>query len=280
MKYMRKLIAITILFVLISANGIGVYAAENSQTYMDNDLLFDCNEYEEMMDAVLNAEILYTDGVISNEPSTINENGIISNQFGNSYKIYSLVDPDFVTALQNGKNLSEIISNQYIWILPTKDNSTIKVIEESGEWRVIGYSRPRTTGVVTDLVDMNTVDDAVSDLQVEHGTYDISVQCFSAGMYYTNFAYLSINNHDYLIPFGKRPDITGLDNGKVYTPQEVCEILETLTTISAENNGGVGGTLHHTFGLYTGPVVAISIVAVGFIVSILIVVKNKKLRKW
>ena len=53
-----------------------------------------------------------------------------------------------------------------------------------------------------------------------------TVQCVDAPVYHMRLVYVQGENGDYYIPYGSSEDLTNLTNGKVYTAQEIADILE------------------------------------------------------
>ncbi len=56
--------------------------------------------------------------------------------------------------------------------------------------------------------------------------------------HHTTFAYFTEGGKEYLVPFGSRPDITGLENAKIYTPSEVISVLKDSFDTAENNNNG------------------------------------------
>jgi hypothetical protein len=66
--------------------------------------------------------------------------------------------------------------------------------------------------------------------------------------YHTSFVLCEIDNSEYLIPYGSRPDLTGLENGKLYTRKEVSQILSQTfgNGYSPNDNAGGPANVMHT----------------------------------
>ena len=192
-------------------------------------------------------------------------------QLGDPYKMHALDQMDLVAALQEGISPSEIISDDYVWVVSTPDNEAIRVDKVDGEWTVLGYSTPASANATTDLIQMDTVNREASMLAAE--TNELSeLLCFEAAMYHTNFLYMKTADGEYLIPYGSHPDLTDLENGELYTPQEVSEILAVSfeSGYSADENAGLGTQNSETMTtLAIGGVVALVALAGGTIFLIL-----------
>ena len=273
---LRKMFAIFTLCVLFGAAGMTASAAEGPETRVDDSMVYDCDEYARIKDVVLQADILYANDVLSNEPSVHNEVGGTEEQLLNGYKIFSLAEPDFIAALQKGKGLSDIISDRYVWIVSTASNDRIKVVEDEGVWRVVGYSSSDSGEASTNIVRMEEVYGAITELNQESDEANVTVQCFEAPMYHTDFVYINIDDFDYLMPFGNRPDLTGLENGAIYTPQEVCGILGESFGVHGDDNAGFGNAMDRRFGLYAKYVVmAIAIISISIFGFVFVLARRK-----
>ncbi len=198
---------------------------------------FDAAEFQEVRDAVFHTQLLYENGVLDEAQPADAEGGLKT-----SYKVFSLKDPELLPALQNGSDLSGLISDEYVWIVVTAANQSIRAAQVDGEWEVLGYSTPPSetaTANVVQLEPLNTELAALSASQTSIGR----LVCFEAPMYHTDFVYMDASDGAFLVPFGSRPDLTGLENGKLYTPEEAGGILSaSFGGAQSENgNAGIGG---------------------------------------
>ena len=232
---MKKLSCLSVGALLCLALAIPASAADVDVSSYDD--FFNVAEYEEVQEAIMNTEILYENGVLSNMQT---RSGTES-QLKDAYKMHTLEQIDLVAALQEGVSLSEIISDDYVWIVSTPDDEAIRVDKVDGKWTVLGYSSPASADAATDLIRMDTVNEELSIISAETNELP-EVLCFEATMYHTNFVYMDTADGEVLIPYGSRPDLTGLENGKLYTPQEVSEILAVSFdgVYSTDENAGLG----------------------------------------
>lgn len=218
MKFAKKFSYLIMGTLLCFSLAIPTFAADCTvSSYSD---FFDASEFEKVQEAVLNTDFLYEKGVLNGTRATVGS----ESQLGASYKIHTLTQPDLVTALQSGESISSIISKDYIWVVPTSDNESIRVDDIDGAWEVIGYSTPVSANAVTDLIQTDTLNAEISTLGTDKNNIS-EVICFEVPMYHTNFVYMKAAEDEVLIPYGSRPDLTGLENGKLYSPQEVSDIL-------------------------------------------------------
>ena len=133
---MKKLSCLTVGALLCLALAIPASAADVDVSSYDD--FFNVAEYEEVQEAIMNTDILYENGVLSNMQT---RSGTES-QLKDAYKMHTLEQIDLVAALQEGVSLSEIISDDYVWIVSTPDDEAIRVDKVDGKWTVLGYSSP------------------------------------------------------------------------------------------------------------------------------------------
>lgn len=205
---------------------------------------FDAAEFQQVWDAVFHTELLYENGVLDEARPADTEGSLEA-----SYKMFSLKDPKLLPALQNGSDLSGLISDEYVWIVVTAANQSIRTAQVDGEWEVLGYSAPRSETAATNVVQPEALNTDLATLSASQASIDRLV-CFEAPMYHTNFVYMDTSDGAFLVPFGSRPDLTGLENGKLYTPEEVGGILSaSFGGVQFETgNAGIGGTAAQSAG--------------------------------
>ncbi|MGN0601161.1 MAG: hypothetical protein ACI4I7_00465 [Oscillospiraceae bacterium] len=237
MKKAVKTFIILILLSLISVPLISASAFDSSQ-YKTNDAIYDEDEFSEVEQAIISNSELSKNKIISNLKSANEE------QFTNPYKLYSISDPDFLSEISDPTFAEQIIKTDYCWMVPTKDNNIIKVKKSNGQWEVLGYSITADSSDEVDFIRFEKIDSNITTLTKSNKNELQNAICFEAPYYHTSFIYLSANGTQYLIPYGSRPDLTGLNNGKLYTTDEVEKILNsTLPTekssITADENGGL-----------------------------------------
>jgi hypothetical protein len=132
-----------------------------------------------------------------------------------------------------------MISGDYYWLVYTSDKITIKVSKNEGVWGVLGYSKQSETASTSDMVDLALISASLNS--------KTDYICFEAPMYHTMFV-LCGDDEGFLIPFGTRPDLTGLENGQFYTIEEVAEILLTTFSESNPQDTNSGGQIRDTNG--------------------------------
>lgn len=233
MKIVEKIICFFLASMLLLSLSALAYATNlDTGSYPD---FFDAEELQDVQNAVFHTEILYENGVLS-EAQTVGTKG----QWKAAYKLFSLADVELISALRDGVELSQHISDDYVWVIVTAANEAIRVGRIDGAWDVLGYSTPASDAAAANLIQPEALNEELSALSASQGSVD-NLICFEASMYHTNFAYISTEDGEFLIPYGNRPDLTGLENGKKYTPEEVGDILASSfgDMYSGDENGGM-----------------------------------------
>ena len=110
---------------------------------------------------------------------------------------------------------------------------------------------------------MESVNEGISILSADVNEVT-ELLCFEAAMYHTNFVYMKMADGEFLIPYGSRPDLTGLENGELYTPQEVSNTLAISFdgVYSTDENAGVATQEYRNDDL-NGGAVALVVLVVG-----------------
>lgn len=260
MKLLEKRFWGTVFALFCLSFSIPAYAADNEASlYQD---IFDAAEFAEVREAVFDSEILLENGVVNSLRVQAQDSS--ANQLENAYKMHSLTGTDFVAALQEGESLSDLISDDYAWIVSTTDNVSIRLDASNGEWEVLGYSTPASEAVVTDSIQINGIDQKLEAIEGNGATPEVLL-CFEVPKYHTNFIYVSTESSDFLIPYGSRPDLTGLENGKVYTSQEAGNILALSFdgVYDGEENSGRSGARAEAFPAFVSWICVIALVVVS-----------------
>ena len=202
------------------------------------------------------SSFLYGDSNAASEISEIQDSIVNNNTLGASdenleiqkgYKVYWFKGHDIVRMYRQAGNVDALIDyEQYTWQIPTSTGNVATVIpsDVKGEWKVAGIAEfdDAVETASKSVVDKDTLKCTISKQisDVKDFKYVIS------HYYHTTFAYVKSGNQEYLIPYGSRPDLTGLENGKVYQPGSVMDILEETMGLPNAGliaaDGGAGGT--------------------------------------
>jgi len=194
----------------------------------------------------------------------------------NLLKIYSFNNPDIVSAFHKTKTLKDAFSEDYIWSLSLREegiNILFAQEETDGTWHIMGAndSLNRLKAVSTNIVF------STEDMRKRIPYQDIENLCYARShMYHTDFVYFTHQQKEYVIPFGTRPDLTGLQNEQIYEVESAMDILEKqfgkfdLDKDNQLSGGGVKGSLIYS------PILWFSSLSLLAILVTYIVIKAKK----
>lgn len=212
------------------------------------------------------------------------------------YKRYDVTKPDFIYRLADGEKLADMISSEYRWMVPGHNSLAMVVLTEENKWHTIGYGKYMQEildeGIVQkDIVDDEAVNSAIEDIVSKSSASIEDIICVSSVEYFTDFVCVITADKTYLIPFGGRPDFTGLTNGTAYSPDEATDILlQTVDVIVDEEDnhdenemqvGGIGVRVHRAKNNTNNPVnlfvliFPAAVVAAAIVVFIIVRIKAK-----
>lgn len=141
----------------------------------------------------------------------------------NGYKEF-MVSYKFLTDLENGKQLDELLPEEYTWVIPNNVGGETDVAKKSGRWEVVGYSRAllESSDTADDRMDIVDTVNSALDLITED---IIDVVCVKIPVYHGSFVCITTNNSPYLISLNANPEFTGLENGRLYDFSEANDNL-------------------------------------------------------
>lgn len=241
MKRTKFFLSLYLTLILLFSLSPSVNATNSAPIYTNTKKIFEINEYKEVITAVSNAGLLQ-DAQAEKKVTS----GILAEDAG--YKLFTLSSPDFLKSLQKKDPISSFITNEYVWVVSAQDKM-VKVNDKGGEWSVIGYSESGSdllsTTALSGMIDLSSVNSLLSAKAGDGADVTGATVCFDAPMYHTSFVLCDIGGSEYLIPYGTRPDLTGLENGTLYSRQQVTDILSENfgTSYSGDHNTG-GGSSH------------------------------------
>lgn len=272
MKCYLKILTIVLIILISSFTTVLVFASDDEE--MNQKMLYDQTEYELVKDAII-------DEFYEFEKAKIAEGQEISNasiQYG--YKLYSLETPDFINEISKGSDLKDLISSDYVWVLSSSTDTTVKVNNNEDKWTVIGFKTPVRGKTDDDLIDFNQILALLEEVKINSEVSKDSVLCFEASMYHTSFVYIPTSKKVFLIPYGSRPDLTGLENGKLYDVQEVAEILDKAFATNHEADSGLVVNLDKPDSFSVGFIIlGVFIVLIVTFGVVFISLKGKKFRE-
>lgn len=274
----KKIISLLTALILIFGCFVLPAFADSSS---DLKSIYDSSEIGEVLKAVGN-DALTKEYEASRVNSLQNDNS----ESSCPYKLYS-ISPSELRGINSEAVKSIIASDDYKWIVPGSTNEIIKVAKSDGNWKVLGYSTSDGDFESAESALGESVNDILKAVQTE-GASEIktdnsneSYLCFEIPQYYTYFLGTFSENESYVIPYGSRPDWTGLENGKKYSPEAAAEILKTNFNISeadynAGNDNGGGSSAEAESG---NNLWLLSIPAAALVVFLLILFLKQKQRR-
>ena len=151
-----------------------------------------------------------------------------------TYPVHLFDHPDFVSYYREHGRIDTNIQPDYRWNVPTSNGYLVAVGQSSsGAWdkiSMIGTDFLPTEG----LTDISGVFDKQKLVETMEDCPDIQtvsqISYIDSPMYTsTTFIYIRSGEQEFLIPYGPRPDFTGLENGKLYPIEDAADILEATS---------------------------------------------------
>lgn len=137
------------------------------------------------------------------------------------YKTHRIITVDPISLFGSKEDLSNIIPKDYYWkaVTPTKVVITV-TRQKDGDWSVAGYGKKAASENILDTIQNNSLEAILSKLDIVD-----MLLVFEVPQVFTDFAFIKVSGAEYLIPFGARPDLTGLENGKIYDKEGIAKAL-------------------------------------------------------
>lgn len=241
---MKKSLAIILVMLLTMAISVCGFAEGVEKT--------GCREYTSFFDADELSRVLddIKDDTFTVETNDKEQQNGQSGEESLPYKDYYVTKEDFIYRLVDGENLTDMISSEYSWVFPGKYTVSYANIREENKWHMTEYVEYTQEILDEGIVQKDTVDDNAVNAAIAGISAEVEdVICVSAAAYKTDFVCIVTSEKTYLVPFGKRPDFTGLTNGTVYSPEEASEILLQTTDEIVYENPNEGELLVGGFGI-------------------------------
>lgn len=186
---------------------------------------FDCASYSSLYDADEFAEV--TNDLRGDH---IAEEAVAFNAYngseGSAYKVYTSNASWFFEKLSEGVSVSELVDDEYHWLLP-RNNSVAYVRKgEDNKWEAVGSATAPTDDdtIKSNIVRFDEVNAAINSLEEQSEAKDI--RCVNLPEYHSYFVFVTLSDAIYVVPYSTRPDFTGLENGALYTSDEAMAILK------------------------------------------------------
>ncbi len=214
---MKKVLSIILSVVLLYVGSVIGASAESGKTYHDFSAIYSSSEADVVRADVAGSAL--TDG----SPA-------------DCYKVHSMTPAEF-RALASGRAQDANMSDNdedLRWYIFTDGGNIAQAQKINGKWTVTGSTvdgKAASDGALTPSVLNEHLSAMPSD-----------AFCVDVPEYHTSFIVFSANDETCVLPFGSRPDLTGLDNGKEYTAREAAVILsKSFGKASGGLFGGASG---------------------------------------
>lgn len=229
-------LAVLLFWSLPSGGFSRVYAVSPAEQFiLDQQLSYDSQReeiagfLEESRGEIDHTLSLTPSALLEGEASPVGEFWVDS-----AYPVHLFEHPDFVSYYREHGRIDTNIQPDYRWNVPTSNGYLVAVGQgSSGAWdkiSMIGTDFLPTEG----LPDISGVFDREKLLKTIESCPEIQtvsqISYIDSPMYTsTTFIYIRSGEQEFLIPYGPRPDFTGLENGTLYPMEEVADILETTS---------------------------------------------------
>lgn len=217
--YMNKktisiLIFLSTLTLVVNCSIITIFA-DNYNDTSEIKNIYDSTEIGEVFQTIEN------DALINNSTATYeNSEQKINNEELSPYKIYSISPQEFSDINIDYVVKNKIKSDDYKWIVPDNNKRVIKVGKKQGKWEVLGYSTFENNTEGAEILLSKSVNNILTTTHesvltnsvdgIKNNNLSETYICFEIPQYHTYFVGLFSDNESYVIPYGSRPDLTGL----------------------------------------------------------------------
>lgn len=283
-KTISILIILSTLTLVVNCSIITIFA-DNYDDTSEIKNIYDSTEIGEVFQAIKN------DALINNSTATYeNSEQKINNEELSPYKIYSISPQEFSNINKEDVVKKKIDSGDYKWIVPDNTKRVIKVGKKQGKWEVLGYSTFENNTEGAEILLSKSVNNILTTTHesvltnsvdgIKNNNLSETYICFEIPQYHTYFVGLFSENESYVIPYGSRPDLTGLENGKKYSIENANKILTVnfgITESNYDNDNG-GGISNKTKNNNTLLILLVPVVLL-ILLSLILFFKPKKSRK-
>jgi len=187
------------------------------------------------------------------------------------FKVYKLENPDLVKAYKNHKGFDKNISKDYNWLAPVTVDGQDTLLgkfdkDENNQWSMIGFS----DSIKTDAYSFFTSKEAIAEVLAKINVKNASeIKFIAADLYKTNIIYIRKGNDEFGVPFTSKPEIVGVENGKLYPMADLVKVLEKNSPVSPSSNEKTGGGAGNTNNSQAPiPFIALAILSLGGLVFV------------
>lgn len=245
MKKHNKLIMALVLFISMA------FSFVNGQSKSELEKLDDFLKLEaDTLEAAINKDVN-----LKAEFTTINAY--------NAIKLYSFKEHDYFVDFNQIKSFAELISDEFVYAIPTMGNHTVLVKEENDKFEMLGVVGP-SPNVENSDIKLATIKNDLAQSKLDVKTSDIVY--VQSHKYYLNLAYFTTSNdEEYVIPYAARPEFLGIKNGVPLKAKEFLEISEKHFSDQVEHTdaGIISKLKYNSLELM---IVSIGVVVIGFLI--------------
>lgn len=236
MKALSKKLLIFALCAVLSMAAVTAFAFGTYDIHTDT-AVHDAQELELVKQAVLASPMIAPSDDFKNDGGL--EAAI---DFSGAYKVYDM-NCEYLSGVESNMSLADMTAETYVWYIPAQNSQTVKVINTNGAWTVESITKQPESGENSAAIDLTALQAITDKLAKTHDVGGMSAVILDDTFsHYTNYVYLKGNDFEYIIPYSARTDLTGLVNGKHYTPAEFNAICgESFAKIDEEAAGIVTG---------------------------------------
>lgn len=215
MKVRLRKLVLTGLLLFVCIGCLMPFSAFAKTDLYSFENFYDDEEFNEIVEVARNSSGVFSLSMI------LGSDGNDLSKIAYAYKRYSLKITSFLSLANADRDLDSEIEDAYRWIIVTDDGGQIEIGKENGVWTLIGFTEAPKNNF-SNRVRIEMLQDAVSALKVNNLTI-----LYAGYLRQTVFAYVQTEEGVFLVPFSVRPDFTALENGKLYTREEVAEIIQS-----------------------------------------------------
>lgn len=220
-KTMQRLLATFICLTCLFFN-VPLFGADSVSQSIE-DVFAQMREEKETVKPIL-ASLLKIPEQNENDP---NNNGVLDMfktsgyDFESAYKAYRLPHL-FITEYKNKGGFLSMMEDTYQWKVPFKNTEGISgyatIGEKNGELAYLGKAVTKTAD--NEFISEESIRKAITDSDLIKQPIK-SITYLESFMYYTIFVVLFDGNTEYVIPLAIRPEWSPVENGKLYTADDL-----------------------------------------------------------
>lgn len=268
----KKIFILCLTILTFSVSSISLANNPNNIDNLLKNMEADNRDERAEVEAMLNTSTAELNQILNKNTG---KNKLGEFDWDNAYRVSDFTEPDIVNDYEGKVALKDLVSDDYVWKVPTTFGYVITVGNgQNSTWEVLGISDESTP--ILDSKDKNSIlSNLYSDERVSNAS---SIQYLISHMYHTTFVYIeTADNSEFIIPYGSRPDLTGLENGKIYDVDDAMNVLkDNFSTMNSDGNANSGVDSIEKSSHFN---VILALISIAIIVVALIPICYKRLEK-